>query len=132
MTNLQKSEVARLRGDGMSYNKIAEALGISKDTVKSFCRRNGLGGAVSCEPGSAGLCRQCGQPLGASAHKTKRFCRDACRMAWWRAHPERLNRRAVYHFTCARCGAGFDSYGNKDRKYCSRACYAKAKAVSGT
>jgi len=129
MTRLQKSEIAHLRGDGVSYNKIAEVLGVSKDTVKSYCQRNGLG-AVNGKPGNGGLCRQCGQPLGSSALKTKRFCCDACRMEWWKAHPERLNRRAVYRFMCATCGVPFESYGNKERKYCSRACYAKARAVS--
>jgi DNA-binding XRE family transcriptional regulator len=128
MTNLQKNETARLRKDGMSYNKIAETLGVSKDTIKSFCRRNGLGNAAAVNS-SGEFCRQCGESLGESVHKTKRFCCDACRMAWWKAHPECLNRKAMYCFTCLCCGSGFESYGNKDRKYCSRSCYAKAKAV---
>ena len=47
-------------------------------------------------------------------------------MSWWHAHPEKIERRAVYTFTCQTCGIGFEAYGNNHRKYCSRACYQKA------
>ncbi len=53
----------------------------------------------------------------------QKFCSDKCRMAWWKAHPDQLNRKAIYHMVCAHCGQPFDSYGNSHRKYCSRACY---------
>ena len=42
MTNEQKRTIAELRSKGATYAKIGEALGISKDTVKSYCRRNNL------------------------------------------------------------------------------------------
>ena len=61
-----------------------------------------------------------------SNQPTRRFCYDACRMAWWKNHPEKLNRKAEYHFTCAHCRKKFTAYGNKNRKYCSRACYGKS------
>ena len=36
MTNEQKKRIAELRGTGISYAKIGEALGISGDTVKTY------------------------------------------------------------------------------------------------
>ena len=130
MTNLQKSEISRLRKAGVGYKRIADVLGLSKDTVKSYCQRNDLGGVADAyELQQLGLCGYCKRPLGESRQKTKRFCSKACRMAWWKANPDSLNRKAVYQIVCGHCHMPFESYGNKNRKYCSRACYAKAKAV---
>ena len=49
MTNEQKLQIARLRRDGYGYVKIAQILGISNNTVKSFCRRNHLTGKDGTE-----------------------------------------------------------------------------------
>ncbi|GHU66098.1 hypothetical protein FACS1894184_03260 [Clostridia bacterium] len=37
--------------------------------------------------------------------------------AWWTAHPECLNRKVLYTFTCPTCGREFTAYGNKSRRY---------------
>ncbi len=132
MTYLQKEKLKQMRGQGFSYSKIAAALGISENTVKSFCRRNNLGGVSMGNANQADcvLCRQCGIRLTHTVGaKQKRFCSDKCRMTWWNAHPEAVRRKAIYSFTCAHCGTAFESYGNKKRKYCSRTCYGKSKAV---
>jgi ribosomal protein L34E len=79
---------------------------------------------------SYALCNQCGAPLKQIAgKKQKRFCSNKCRMAWWNSHPEKINRIAVRAFTCQTCGQDFESYGKRERKYCSRACYGKSMAV---
>jgi hypothetical protein len=52
-------------------------------------------------------------------------------MAWWKEHPERLNRKAVYGLVCAGCGKPFESYGNRYRKYCSHDCYIKDRFGDG-
>ena len=44
MTNEQKIKIKQLRLEGMGYTTVAKTLGLSKETVKSFCRRNGLAG----------------------------------------------------------------------------------------
>ncbi len=132
MTYQQKEKIKQMRGEGISYSKIAATLGISENTVKSFCRRNNLGGVgmgIANQADDA-FCRQCGALLTHTpSAKKKRFCSDQCRMAWWNAHPEAVNRKAIYSFICANCSTAFESYGNKNRKYCSRACYGKSKAV---
>lgn len=40
MTQQQKEQVASLRASGTSLGKIATTLGISVNTVKSYCKRN--------------------------------------------------------------------------------------------
>ena len=44
MTDTQRNEIKRLRQDGMGYVKIAQILDMSENTVKAYCRRNGLSG----------------------------------------------------------------------------------------
>ena len=119
--NMDRSiEILEYRRQGFGYKKIASITGYSVNTVKSVCRRN--------SEASEKRCLQCGNVLIQPPHrKEKKFCSDKCRMAWWNSHPERVNRKAIYHFTCAQCGQPFDSYGNDHRKYCSRACYAEAR-----
>ncbi len=67
MTDEQKTKIMSLRREGLGYTAIAKRLDISKDTVKSFCRRNGLAGEMAvrgqeCQT-QGGLCRECGKPL---------------------------------------------------------------------
>lgn len=80
----------------------------------------------------AGFCLQCGALLTQTpGRKRVKFCSDNCRTAWWNAHPEKVNRRAIYHFTCAHCGKPFTAYGNAKRKYCSHACYIADRYKGG-
>ena len=46
MNELQKEKIIEFRQLGLSYSKIADALGISINTIRIFCRRNNLGGYV--------------------------------------------------------------------------------------
>ena len=132
MTGYQKQAIQELRASGLSYSQIAESLGLSVNTVKSFCRRNPVNANdASKEPGNEEkkqFCKQCGQKLKHKEKaKPKTFCQDACRRAWWNSHRDQLKQNAVYHVTCAHCGAAFESYGNNHRKYCSHSCYIHAR-----
>ncbi len=44
MTDQEKQRIAVMRSAGESYKEIAEALSLSVNTVKTFCRRNQLTG----------------------------------------------------------------------------------------
>lgn len=130
----EKEAVHRLREGGQSYTRIAEHLGISVNTVKSYCRRNNLGGIIlpTSEPMNEIFCRQCGGSLKQiPGKKHKQYCSDRCRMAWWNAHPEAVNHKNLRRFTCQTCGRVFESFGKRERKFCSRVCYGKSKAVKG-
>ncbi len=130
MNEKQKSEIVRMRKSGTSYSKISQITGISKNTIKSFCRRNNvLVDADSDNDGKEGLyCKYCKKMLKKiSGRKIPKFCSKECRTKWWNSHPEAVNRKAVYTFTCAGCKRIFTAYGNKGRKYCSHGCYINAR-----
>lgn len=124
MTKEQKEKIIRFRRQGRGYADIGRELHISKDTVKSFCRRNGLTVADLKPVNNQNICRECGKPLVQQEKKKRRiFCCKSCREKWWTEHADRINRKAVYTFTCAGCGQSFTAYGNRNRKYCSHGCY---------
>ena len=130
MTEIQKAKIRYFRTEGMGYGAIAEKLEISENTVKSFCRRNGLTGVASKEPIT--ICRQCNQVLEQEeGRKHRKFCSEKCRRAWWKAHPELVTRKAYYTMVCAHCGKVFRAYGNKGRKYCGHPCYIAARFGEG-
>ena len=119
MTDEQKQKLILLRRSGDGYGQIAAALGISINTVKSFCRRHGLAAEVK-----GSVCEQCGKAVEQnSGRKRKRFCCDACRNKWWNSHLELVKRKAMYTFTCPGCGRDFSIYGNSHRKFCCHECY---------
>lgn len=118
MTGEEKALVLQLRTQGFTFSKIAERLGLSVNTVKSFCTRHKDGKR----------CLYCGTDVQQPRRvRLKKFCSDKCRMLWWRSHYSELNRKAVYSFKCENCGTEFQAYGNNHRKYCSRRCYINAR-----
>lgn len=132
MNTTQKEQLYLLRAKGLSYTKIAIKLGLSENTVKSFCRRNNLEKGF-CEPSLGNfvtqhLCKNCGTELQQrKGSKQKIFCCSKCRLEWWNTHPEAVDRKAVYELVCTMCGNTFESYGNKSRKFCSHPCYIKGR-----
>lgn len=139
MTEEQKKKVSALRRAGIGYTETARLAGVSRDAVRSFCRRNGLAGEMAGagqekpeERPQGGACRECGKPLVQTAGvKRKAFCSRECREKWWHSHPGEVRQRAVYAFTCAGCGGQFTAYGNAKRKYCSHECYIKDRFKGG-
>ena len=138
MTEEQKRKVSDLRRAGMGYTETARQAGVSRDAVRSFCRRNGLAGETAAgKEGAAGCpeegsCRECGKALRQLEGMKKRvFCSRECREKWWHGHPDQIRQRAVYSFTCAGCGQPFTAYGNAGRKYCSHECYIRTRFKGG-
>lgn len=115
MTEETKQAITNMREAGKGYATISKELGISVNTVKSFCRR-----AKVVEH----ICPSCGKVVKQTpGRKEKKFCDYSCRMKWWKEHPDGLNRKANYSQNCACCGSKFIAYGNNHRKYCSHSCY---------
>lgn len=127
MTQSEKYQIEIFRAQGIGYTEIAKMLGISVNSIKTYCRRHDLGGKRGYEaagPINVCACENCGKPVIQNAgRKKKRFCTDACRNAYWNSHLNLVKRKANYEITCKRCGKVFISYGNKNRKYCCHACY---------
>ena len=122
MTEMERNRVVELQHQGYGYKKISTLTGLPLNTVKSFCTRHPVRYEDIAE--QQGLCRNCLKQLEQTPHRRKRyFCSDACRMAWWNAHPEKVNRKAYYKLVCKNCGEEFESYGNNRRTFCSRLCY---------
>ena len=126
MTPEQKELIMHLRAKGLSFGKIAATVGLSVNTVKSFCWRNRIDTTPPKYEDSpkAEYCAQCGSLLMQTpGHRQKRFCTNRCRRLWWKEHPESMNRKAYSPYTCQHCGKAFLQYGSRQRKFCSRKCY---------
>ena len=126
ITNSQKERISHMRLEGESYAGIADALGLSRNTVKSFCLRNLRPEPleVQAAPALTGTCAQCSTGFVlCPGHRQRRFCSDRCRMTWWNAHRDLLNSKGMVEQTCACCGKHFMGYERQRRKFCSHACY---------
>ena len=120
MRQEDRSAIDNMRIDGIKPPTIAAALGLSVNTVYTHIRRHP-------EISNTRTCRYCGRPvIQPPGKRPKKYCSDACRNAWWNSHQDQVDRKAYYHLECQFCGKEFESYGNKNRKYCCRACYIAA------
>ena len=120
MTKEQKTLILYYREQHMTYRQIGEKLGLSPDTVKTFCRRN-TPREDRTEASASSQCRNCGAPVHPLPGRRERlFCCPACRTAYWRKH-NLLGKDPRY---CAGCGALLTG-GSASRKYCSHACYIR-------
>ena len=66
MNDTQRQQIERLRAGGLSYGKISDALGLSINTIKTHCRRHGLGGVVETPAlmdAAEHFCLCCGIPV---------------------------------------------------------------------
>lgn len=132
MTDFEKTRISEMRTEGRSYAEIAAALGLKAGSVKVFCQRSHLGGIRSAvgrtAHGRIAGCEQCGQTVRQQeGRKRKRFCSDACRMAWWSAHRSNVRQKTMHSFICEYCGKEFSLYGVTSRKYCSHGCYVRGR-----
>jgi len=125
LTDEDKKIISMYTRQGLGYRKIAKLTGFNLGSLKSLLRRH------SNDPfyyPPKDCCLQCGEPLVQTPYKKeKKFCSDGCRMKWWNEHRIEVDKKAFYTFTCPQCGKEFEAYGNANRKYCSRTCYAEAR-----
>lgn len=132
MTSKQKQVIRDMRQRGLTYSMIAESLGLSINTVKSFCYRDKTEVRNYAVGTNKNLCKNCKKPLiQLKGAKPKTFCSDKCRYMWWNRNRDWAGRKALYHMTCQSCGNVFESYGNKKRKYCGRDCYTRSRYGEG-
>ena len=123
MTIEQQNQIRFLRQNGEGYKRIASLLGLSVNTVKSFCRRNdnlvGEAEETASSVGTAVSCRQCGESVQQIAGRRPRiFCCNACKTAYWRSRAKPLGQ----HRLCPGCGMPLLGH-DQSRKYCCHACY---------
>lgn len=125
MNQYDKEHIVQLRKEGLGYKRIANELGISVNTIKSYCRANQL----TSEHLTHLTCKQCGQELHqVDGRKKKIFCCHACKVKWWNAHRNKQNGLTII---CPHCGVTFKAYPHEQRKYCSHTCYLMDRFKGG-
>lgn len=138
MDDFQRKQIRKLRSEGLGYQSIGKIVGLSRDSVRNYCKRNpellGYRNAVTkmMKDQASGLpcclhCKETFIPKGTG--QSKKFCSDACRRYWWQDHPELHQKKntAYYELACQHCGKSFLSYGNAKWKFCSHACYIQSR-----
>lgn len=133
MTQAEKEAVLSLRQQHYTFSAIAQITGLPLGTIKSFLSRvsgkkDALAPAsVSGVTVNNSCCRQCGAPLDQTQRgKTRTFCNDRCRAAYWNKHRDLSQRVSAHRQKCEICGCYFFTYHGR---YCSRACYGQARSL---
>ena len=127
MTEEEKIKIERLKNSGVSCNQIANIMGISLNSVKSYCKRRGfVSPKKNIEGSNAGTCKNCGNAITQNhGRKHKSFCSDKCRYDWWNKHISEGKEKNKYSHICPNCGKKF--YARKDQKYCCHSCYISSR-----
>ncbi|NLI63961.1 MAG: RNA polymerase subunit sigma-24 [Bacteroidales bacterium] len=130
MNDEQRQRIKILRFQGLGYKQIAKETGLSRDSVRGYCKRNGLDGygnelfeeykkTIEREFVNI-LCLNCGAELEQNKVGRKRkYCSKSCKNEWDNTH------RKEYKFICEYCGREFKSLGTSKRKYCDNDCYTR-------
>jgi len=136
MTKEQKAQIIAMREEGYGYTAIAQVLSMPKNTIKTFCNRNGLSGqrqqnGVLVLPDTK-LCKNCGSPMiTKSRTKPRKFCSDKCCREWFHKNRTPESNKGQHLCVCENCGSSFVVYGSVERKYCSRKCYFSHRYSKG-
>ena len=87
-TEQQLEQIAVLRRENYPYSFIGRELGLSPNTVKSICQRQGFAASgaqkTKAEKQNTPLCRYCHKPLPETKRRGALFCSDYCRTKWYR------------------------------------------------
>ena len=119
-----------MRYQGLVYAKIAKAIGLSRDSVRNYCIREGLNGYASelvteyrevlKEEMLFVFCLNCGIELEQkSCGRKRKYCSLSCKREWEKDH------RTAYVLNCEYCGKEFKALGVSWRKFCSPECYRR-------
>lgn len=129
MTNEQKQAIVSMRDSGVPITSIAQQLGLSVNTIKSYCKRHGIHSGNQSSKNIL-FCLQCHKEIPQAEHrKEKKFCSNKCRQLWWAENTALIPRDSQIERICPVCKTSFLSYKSKHRIYCSRTCYGKSKVV---
>ena len=122
MTTTQKETIQRMRLQRIGYTQIAKEVGLTVNTVKMYCYRNGLNTEALIK--NAALCKNCGKVITEKSKTRPRvFCSEECKRAWWNAHRKERKNDNIVEYACTTCGKHFFDYAHSNRKFCSLACY---------
>lgn len=137
MDELQRQKIRRLRNQGYGYLRISEQLGISSNTIRSFCKKENIAGYIKIGEQLKGkdnltVCKQCNRKFyQVAGRKKKIFCSSSCCKVYWTLHKDKQRRLVPQKYNCQICNKEYFEYPTRKRKFCSRNCYyiSKCKAV---
>jgi len=133
MDEIQRQKIRKLRNQGYGYLRISEQLGISPNTIRSFCKRENIAGCIKSGEQLKGqdnltICKQCNKKFFQIAgRKKKKFCSDSCCKVYWTLHKDNQRRLVPQKYNCTICNKEYFEYPSRNRKYCSRECYYISK-----
>ena len=123
---LDRKKIVELKEQGKSYREIATLLNIPLGSVKGIC-------SIVKHQSPITYCKFCGKPIKLTKHKReKKFCSDNCRQKWWTSHKNLIKKKTFRVNTCKFCGKTFIGYGNRERFYCCRDHYDRARQANAT
>lgn len=125
----EKEKIKKLREEGLGYKRISNELGISVNTIKSFCRNNNLTSEFTTKQI---YCKECGKEIIQKEHiKKKIFCSEECKRKWWNKNRIKLDKTKLEEYTCLNCHKPFKAYPHENRKYCCHTCYIEDRFRGG-
>lgn len=137
MNEIQRQKIRKLRTQGYGYLRISEELGISPNTIRSFCKKENIAGYIKVGEQLKGkdnlvVCKQCGKKFYQIAGRKKKiFCSSACCSVYWSNHKDKQRRFIPQKYECLICGKEYYEYPTRNRKFCSRECYYISKRKVG-
>lgn len=137
MNEIHRQKIKKLRDLGYGYLRISEQLGISPNTIRSFCKKENIAGYIKVGEQLKGKdnlveCKQCNKKFYQIAGRKKKvFCSSACCSVYWTIHKDKQRRLVPQKYQCLICGKEYYEYPLRKRKFCSRECYyiSKRKVV---
>ena len=119
----QKDLIIAYRNQGLSYNDIAERLGVTAEYARTVFSRANRASRKNDQTRPNGFCMNCGKPLDMTGdHRNRLFCDDKCRKEF---HHQKAS-HIPYICVCEECGNEFVAYGNSTKRFCSRECQTLA------
>lgn len=133
MTELERTQIRKLREHGMGHRTIAKYTGLQLSTVRYQANKVEIPGNAADEDLLEKImkkeaCAFCGEPIKSSwTGRKRRFCSDECRRSYWLLHDKEIKRSASATYTkiCPYCGKTFTVYGARNRKYCCHDHYVR-------
>ena len=132
LTTHQKEMIATLRTKNYGYAVIATKMGIERDQVRDYCRRNGLTGykGEGNKPEKPLFCKHCGKEFRLSKlgelEKSKTYCSKECSIGFWET--ERTKNAVGKKAYCVDCGKEYKiKHDWASPLFCSEKCRMETK-----
>lgn len=121
MTKAKAEKIIELRKSGLGYQAIAKEIGVSRDSVRSFCKNHNIEPETIARDDKRyqGCCPNCHKRLQKQkSGRPRKFCSKECQVAYWNTYGKGAERATEFTAKCKYCGREFSTYVNQNKKYC--------------